>query len=110
MNPADIQRSCQQIKQRLESGDALFLLDVREPPERAFNSIDGSVHIPMGEIPHRLRELDPDKEIVVYCHHGVRSFQVAAYLKANGFGQVYNLAGGIDAWSVSVDPAIPRYN
>ncbi|MBI5136484.1 MAG: sulfurtransferase [Nitrospirae bacterium] len=104
-----INRSCEEIKARLDSGDELFLLDVREPSERAFCAIGGSAHIPMGEIPARLAELDRDREIVVYCHHGVRSFQVAAFLVGRGFGRVVNLAGGIDAWSLSIDPSVPRY-
>jgi len=101
--------SCEEIKQRLDDGDDVMLLDVREVSEHQFCRIDGSVHIPMNEIPGRMSELDPDKEIVVVCHHGARSFQVASYLKVNGFDNVINLAGGIDAWSLSVDPDVPRY-
>ncbi|MDH5526205.1 MAG: rhodanese-like domain-containing protein [Nitrospirota bacterium] len=106
----EIQRSCQQIKERIDQGDEFLLLDVREVPERAFCNIDGSLHIPMNQVPARMAELDRDKDIVVFCHHGVRSFQVAAYLKANGFENVYNLDGGIDQWSLTVDPQVPRYN
>lgn len=104
-----IQRTCQEVKKILDEGDEMVLLDVREVPERSFCAIDGSVHIPMGDVPTRLSELNPDAPIVVLCHHGVRSFQVAHYLKANGFEEVYNLAGGIDQWSLTVDPAVPRY-
>jgi len=106
----DIQRSCQQIKERIDSGEEFVLLDVREHPERAFCSIDPGVHMPMGEVPVRMAELDREKDIVVFCHHGMRSFQVAAFLKANGFTNVYNLDGGIDQWSLTVDPTVPRYN
>ncbi len=105
----DINKSCEDIKKRLDNGQPLLLLDVREHSERQFCAIEGSTHIPMGEIPARMNELDPDKEIVVYCHHGVRSFQVAAFLAGRGFDKVMNLAGGIDAWSLSVDPDVPRY-
>jgi rhodanese-related sulfurtransferase len=63
----------------------------------------------MGEIPTRLAELDPEREVVVVCHHGIRSAQVAGYLSSVGFEMVLNLTGGIDAWSVSVDPALARY-
>lgn len=105
----DINRTCQEVKARLDKGDDLMLLDVREPAEVAFCTIEGSTHIPLGEIPARMTDLDREREIVIVCHHGVRSFQAAAYLRANGFENVYNLAGGIDAWSLSVDPSVPRY-
>ncbi len=105
----DINRTCKEIDLRLSNGEAFVLLDVREPAERAFCSIEGSKHIPMGDIPARIAEFEPNEEIVVVCHHGVRSFQVASYLKANGFKNVYNLAGGIVAWSLVVDQGVPRY-
>lgn len=105
----DINKSCEDIKNRLDNGEDLLLLDVREPSERQYCAIDGSTHIPMGEIPARMGELDPDKEIVVYCHHGMRSFQVAAFLMGRGYDKVINLAGGIDAWSLTIDPDVPRY-
>lgn len=105
----DINWTCEDVKARLDNGDKLLVLDVREPAEVAFCNIQGSTHIPMNEIPGRMAELDPEREMVVLCHHGARSFQVAAYLRANGFDKVYNLAGGIDAWSLTVDPSVPRY-
>lgn len=89
------------------------LLDVREPWEFGLASIQipslKTLHIPMGKVPDRLNELDPALPIVCLCHHGVRSAQVVAFLQRNGFDSVYNLAGGIDAWSATVDPTIPRY-
>jgi rhodanese-related sulfurtransferase len=105
----DINWSCHEVKAHLDAGRELMLLDVREPAEVHFCAIDGSVHIPLGQLPGRLAELDPEREIVVVCHHGARSFQAAAFLRARGFENVYNLAGGIDAWSLSVDPSVPRY-
>jgi rhodanese-related sulfurtransferase len=84
-------------------------LDVREPPELALAAVPDCVAIPMREIPSRLDELDRDRPIVVMCHAGVRSRHVAAFLLANGFEHVFNLDGGIDAWSTDVDPSIPRY-
>lgn len=93
----------------MERGDTPLILDVREMEEVALASFPHAVHIPMGEVPSRLSELDSGREIVVVCHHGIRSAQVAAYLSSVGFERVLNLAGGIDAWSVSVDPAVPRY-
>ena len=85
------------------------LLDVRENEEVALVHIAGSVHIPMGEVPSRLHELDPDADIVVYCHHGMRSANVCGFLQQRDFRSVANLAGGIDAWAAGVDPSLPRY-
>ena len=67
------------------------------------------LHIPMGEIPGRLDEIDPARPILCICHHGMRSAQVGAFLERQGFESVYNLAGGIDAWSQMVDANVPRY-
>ncbi len=85
------------------------LLDVREPQELAIVSLPGATHIPMREIPGRLAELDRDRPIVVMCHTGIRSRHVAGFLLANEFEQVFNLAGGIDAWAVEIDPDLSRY-
>jgi rhodanese-related sulfurtransferase len=98
-----------ELKQRLERGEPLAVLDVREPEEIAIAPFPGALEIPMGDIPSRLAELDPDAEWVIVCHHGIRSAQVAIYLARNGFERVSNLTGGIDAWALEVDPAIPRY-
>jgi rhodanese-related sulfurtransferase len=97
------------LKARLERGDRIFILDVREPFEILLAPFPGASHIPMGDIPSRLAKLDPELETVVVCHHGVRSAQVAMYLVQNGFEHVFNLSGGIDAWSETADPATPRY-
>jgi len=89
------------------------LLDVREPWEvaHAALTIDGveTLALPMNEIPGRLDELDAARPIVCICHHGARSAQVVAFLERQGFESVYNLVGGIDAWSREVDPSVPRY-
>ena len=85
------------------------VLDVREPWELALASLDATLNIPMGQVPDRLEELDPSQATVVMCHHGNRSRQVAIFLTHRGFTRVINLAGGIDAWSVEVDPTVPRY-
>ncbi len=98
-----------QLKERMERGDTLLILDVREPEEIALAAFPDATHIPMGEVPGRLSELDPQRETVVVCHHGIRSAQVAGYLATLGFARVLNLTGGIDAWSVTVDSAVPRY-
>lgn len=85
------------------------LLDVREPWEWQAARIEGSRHIPMREVPARLGELDRGQEVVAICHHGGRSQQVAMFLEKNGFAKVHNLVGGVDAWSRTVDPAVPLY-
>jgi adenylyltransferase/sulfurtransferase len=89
--------------------EKVVLLDVREPFERQLAVIQPSVHIPMHEIPSRADDLPRDRELIVYCHAGTRSMMVAGYLESRGFTSVANLAGGIDAWSVEVDPSVPRY-
>lgn len=85
------------------------LIDVREPWEFQLASIAGSTHLPMGEIPSRIQELDSTHPTVVICHHGIRSLQVVAYLARQGFENLHNLQGGIDAWSREVDPGVPCY-
>jgi len=85
------------------------LLDVREPWEYQAARIEGSQHIPMRELPGRLGELDPDRAVVALCHHGGRSMQVAMFLEKNGFARAHNLVGGVDAWSRTVDAAVPLY-
>ena len=86
-----------------------MLLDVRETDEVALCRIPGAVHVPMGDVPSRLQELDPEREIVVYCHHGQRSAAVVAFLERHEFTSVANLQGGIERWAIDVDPTIPRY-
>jgi rhodanese-related sulfurtransferase len=98
-----------QLRVRLDRGDAITILDVREPEEIRLAAFPGALHIPMGEIPARLSELAQSAELVVVCHHGMRSAQIAMYLARAGFERVSNLSGGIDEWSLTVDPAIPRY-
>jgi rhodanese-related sulfurtransferase len=86
-----------------------MLLDVREPWEFERCHLDGSVLIPMREIPASLEALDQENEIVVICHHGIRSRQVAYYLEHEGFDKVINLEGGVEAWAQDVDPTMQRY-
>jgi rhodanese-related sulfurtransferase len=87
----------------------VVLLDVREHVELELAAVGRARHIPMREIPARLPELDRDRPIVVMCHSGGRSRRVAEYLSSNGFTEVFNLKGGIDAWSTEIDPQVPRY-
>ena len=91
------------------SGPAPLLLDVRRYDERETAIIGGCEHIPLDELEDRMDELDPAAEYVVYCHHGVRSLSAAAMLEAAGFTRPTSLRGGIDAWSVRIDPSVPRY-
>jgi rhodanese-related sulfurtransferase len=101
--------SVQELNQRLQSGETQpFLLDVREPHEFSYCHIAGSINLPM-QVPARLAELDPARETVVICHHGMRSGQVANFLISRGFTDISNLTGGVEAWAVQVDPAMPRY-
>jgi rhodanese-related sulfurtransferase len=99
----------EELKRRRDAGENLLLLDVREPDEIATASIAGATRIPMGEIPGRLSELPRDVPIAVLCHSGGRSARVTQYLEQNGYPDAVNVAGGIDAWSVRIDPAVPRY-
>lgn len=86
-----------------------LLLDVREEWEFERCRIPGSVLAPMRQIPERMNELEPQQEIVVICHHGVRSYHVARFLEHNGLANVINLTGGVDAWAKEVDPVMPTY-
>jgi len=92
-------------------GQEFLLLDVREPKEAAIARIEGALLIPLGELERRLGELTAwrERRIVVHCHHGGRSARACALLQEKGFPQVSNLRGGIDEWSLTVDPTVPRY-
>ena len=86
------------------------IIDVREPWEFANARIEGSLLMPMGEVPSRAhQELDPEERLVVLCHHGIRSMNVTVWLRNQGFEQAQSLRGGIDAWSAEIDPAVNRY-
>lgn len=98
-----------ELKDRLERGEKIFVLDVREPWEHSLAKIEGSVLIPLGTLPQSLDKLDRNVEIVAHCHHGMRSADAVGFLLQQGFKSVTNLVGGIDAWSIHVDPSVPRY-
>jgi rhodanese-related sulfurtransferase len=102
ISPADAAKLLRENKARF--------IDVREPWEFATAQIDGSLPMPMGDVPSRAhQELDPDEHLVVFCHMGVRSMNVTVWLRNQGFEQVQSLRGGIDAWSMEVDPKVARY-
>ena len=104
-----IEISVDELKRRRDAGEDFMLLDVREPDEIETASIPWAQVISMREIPARIDEIPRDKPLVVMCHHGGRSERVAQFLEANGYEEPANLTGGIDAWSASVDPTVPRY-
>ena len=96
------------LKRMLDGGEPVLLLDVREPEEHAFCALPESVLIPLGELAARVEEVQVHTPVVVYCHHGVRSLSGAAILRRAGVEAV-SLAGGIDRWSATIDPSVPRY-
>jgi rhodanese-related sulfurtransferase len=99
-----------EVGELLRGGAPLRLIDVREPAEHAVCHIEGATLIPMQSIPQRLNELDDSAErIVVFCHHGVRSLSVVDWLRRQGIENCQSMAGGIDLWSLRIDPAVPRY-
>ncbi len=100
-----------ELAAKLRAGEAVYLLDVRQSWEHEAAALPGSVLLPLHELPARSAEVAPPAGalVVVYCHHGIRSLRAAAYLERVGLSDVASLAGGIDAWSLEVDPAVPRY-
>jgi rhodanese-related sulfurtransferase len=97
------------LAERLRAAEPPVLLDVREPWEHEVARIAGARLVPMNSLPAALSTLDPSREYVLHCHHGVRSLMAAQFLRERGLRRVTNLSGGIDAWSVQVDPSVPRY-
>ncbi|MDH5631552.1 MAG: rhodanese-like domain-containing protein [Gammaproteobacteria bacterium] len=103
------QLTVQELKQRLDRDDKPLILDVREPWECDICRLPDSVHMPMGSVMNRLTELDPQRETVVICHHGIRSQHIAVMLQRAGFEHLHNLRGGIDAWARQLDPYMETY-
>lgn len=97
------------LHNKMQQNDLFLLLDVREPHEFAYAQIAGSTLIPLQQLPSRAAEIDKEREVVVLCHHGMRSRQAAEYLVRIGVKRVLNLSGGIDAWSIECDNGVPRY-
>ena len=100
----------QELSRLRQQAETIVLLDVREPWEYETARIEGSLLMPMGDVPGRAhQELDPEARIITVCHHGVRSLNVAVWLRNQGFEQAQSLRGGIDGWSAAVDAQVPRY-
>lgn len=108
MSNSDNEITVRELRVRLDNGEPLALIDVRETFEFQVCRIEGCTLIPLGQIPNRVHELDAAREYVVYCHTGVRSALAAAYMRKLGF-RAKNLAGGIDKWATEVDKTMPRY-
>ena len=106
----DYEITPEDVKSKLDMQESFALLDVREPWEFETARIDGAKLMPMGDVPSRAhQELDPEDHIVVICHHGVRSMNVTAWLRQQGFEKAQSMRGGIDAWSRRVDGKVPMY-
>jgi rhodanese-related sulfurtransferase len=99
-----------ELKQRLDNGDDIQIIDVREDDELAIARMPNTIHIPLAQVLSRMDEIDPNRETVVHCRSGVRSARAIEALQRSGFkGKLINLAGGILGWSAEVDPSVPRY-
>jgi rhodanese-related sulfurtransferase len=110
MPDVPLEVSPSEVKARIDSGEAVRLIDVREPQEHQITRIEGAELIPMNSIPQHLQELEDDgPALIVFCHHGVRSLSVVDWLRRQGVENCQSMAGGIDLWSLTVDPAVPRY-
>lgn len=110
-DPVPVEINCQELKQRLDEGEDLVVIDCREAEEHAVVSLSQARLLPMSEIGQRLGELESyrKRRIVVHCHRGGRSLRVASWLRENGFPLAQSLAGGIDGWAAEIDPSLPRY-
>ena len=107
-----LETSPQEIQRRIDAGEALVLIDVREAEEFALTRIEGSALIPMRSVPANLQQLEAkagEATLIIFCHHGVRSLSVVNWLRVQGVPECQSMAGGIEAWSLMVDPLVPRY-
>ncbi len=109
---APLEISVTEVKQRLDAGEKLHLIDVREPQEFLLAKIEGATLVPMRSVPGELQDLEKKADeapLIVFCHHGMRSLNVVNWLRAQGLENCSSMAGGIEAWSVSADPSVARY-
>lgn len=110
--PGPLEITVRDVKQRLDAGEQLHLIDVREPNEFAICKIEGAVLVPMRSVPGELQDLQAKAgaaPLVVFCHHGMRSLNVVHWLREQGVENCASMSGGIDAWSAVVDASVPRY-
>jgi rhodanese-related sulfurtransferase len=105
----DIEVTPREVSERLERGDEFLFVDVRERWEHEASRIDGAVLIPLREIPANLHRLAGAREIVFFCHHGVRSLDAASWVRSQGIPGARSMSGGIDRWTTEIDPGVPRY-
>jgi len=105
----DLEITPTNVKARLDRGDKLVLIDVREPWEHQLCRIEGAKLIPLGTLAASAQTLPDVDEVICYCHHGMRSLDAAAWLRVQGIEKAKSLAGGIERWSIDVDPKVPRY-
>jgi rhodanese-related sulfurtransferase len=109
---AALEISARAVRDRIAAGEKLYLIDVREPHEHQICHIDGAELIPMNTIPPRLQEIEAKADaapLIFFCHHGMRSLNVVNWLRGQGVEDCQSMSGGIDAWSVEIDSAVPRY-
>jgi len=106
---ANLEITPRETKDLLARDKQVLFVDVREQWEYDTAHIDGSVLIPMREVPGNLQRIENSEQVVVFCHHGMRSLDVAAWLRTQGVDGVRSMAGGIDGWSTEIDPTVPRY-
>jgi rhodanese-related sulfurtransferase len=106
---SNVEVSPQEVKQRMDRGEWFLFVDVREPWEYDTTRIEGSKLIPMREIPANLAALESAGDVILFCHHGMRSLDAAAWLRSQGVEGARSMTGGIDRWSTEIDPLIPRY-
>jgi rhodanese-related sulfurtransferase len=106
---SELEINVAELQEKRKAGEDFLLIDVRELWEYETCRIEGAKLIPMRTIPANLQQLDVDLDVICYCHHGQRSLDVAAWLRAQGIERAQSLAGGIDRWSLEIDPAVPRY-
>lgn len=105
----DIQIAPQELKQKIDQGASPLVIDVREPWEAQLCSIEGSKLVPLNALPANMALFADAEEIVIYCHHGMRSLNAAAWLRSQGIDGARSLTGGIERWSTEIDPRVPRY-
>ncbi len=106
---SELEISVAELRHRQQAGENFNLIDVREQWEYDVCRIEGAKLMPMRTIPANLQALDGDESVICYCHHGMRSLDVAAWLRSQGVERAQSLAGGIDRWSMEIDPSVPRY-